>query len=84
MRCSPRAPTPHRLGRDRLHARVGVQRHQDIPRHPRLAAGLWRVSRDDPDPSLYATSQADAVIEYMTAHSTVLTENRLHEPVRKV
>ena len=32
--------------------------------------GLWRVSQDDPDSSLYATSRdADAVIEYMAAHS---------------
>jgi hypothetical protein len=32
--------------------------------------GLWRVSQDDPDSSLYATSRdADAVIEYIAAHS---------------
>jgi len=32
--------------------------------------GLWRVSQDDPDSGLYATSRdADAVIEYMTRHS---------------
>jgi hypothetical protein len=31
---------------------------------------LWRVSQDDPDSSLYATShEADAVIDYMTRHS---------------
>jgi hypothetical protein len=32
--------------------------------------GLWRVSQDDPDSDLYATSRdADAVIEYMIRHS---------------
>jgi hypothetical protein len=32
--------------------------------------GLWRVSQDDPDSDLYATSRdADAVIEYMATHS---------------
>jgi hypothetical protein len=32
--------------------------------------GLWRVSQDDPDSGLYATSRdADAVIEYMATHS---------------
>ena len=32
--------------------------------------GLWRVSQDGPDSGLYATSRdADAVIEYMAAHS---------------
>jgi hypothetical protein len=32
--------------------------------------GLWRVSQDDPDSDLYATSRdADTVIEYMATHS---------------
>jgi hypothetical protein len=32
--------------------------------------GLWRISQDDPDSDLYATSRgADAVIEYMATHS---------------
>ncbi len=32
--------------------------------------GLWRVSQDDPDSDLYATSRhADTVIEYMVTHS---------------
>jgi hypothetical protein len=32
--------------------------------------GLWRVSQDDPDSDLYATSRdAEAVIEYMAPHS---------------
>ena len=32
--------------------------------------GLWRVSQDDPDSDLYATSRdANAVIEYMATHS---------------
>ena len=34
------------------------------------AAGLWRVAEDDPDSDLYAeSSDADAVIGYITAHS---------------
>ncbi len=33
-------------------------------------AGVWRVAEDDPDSGLYAASaDADAVIQYMTAHS---------------
>ncbi|HEY6316214.1 MAG TPA: hypothetical protein VIY52_36140 [Streptosporangiaceae bacterium] len=32
--------------------------------------GLWRVSQDDPDSGLHATSRdADVVIEYMAEHS---------------
>jgi hypothetical protein len=34
------------------------------------AHGLWRVAEDDPDSDLYAeSSDADAVIGYITAHS---------------
>ena len=32
--------------------------------------GLWHVAEDDPDSDLYAESNdADAVIEYITAHA---------------
>ena len=32
--------------------------------------GLWRVSQDDPDSSLYAASRdADTVIKYMVTHA---------------
>ena len=32
--------------------------------------GLWRVAEDDPDSDLYAeAANADAVIDYMIAHS---------------
>jgi hypothetical protein len=32
--------------------------------------GLWRAAEDDPDSDLYAeAANADAVIQYMTAHS---------------
>jgi hypothetical protein len=44
--------------------------------HPRWSAywdkkhGVWRVAEDDPDSDLYAeSSDADAVIGYITAHS---------------
>ena len=32
--------------------------------------GVWRVAEDDPDSDLYAeSSNADTVIDYITAHS---------------
>jgi hypothetical protein len=44
--------------------------------HPRLSVfwdkryGLWRAAEDDPDSDLYAeAANADAVIQYMNAHS---------------
>jgi hypothetical protein len=39
---------PHRLGRDRLNARVGVQRHQHVPLHPRLVADVLAGAGEPP------------------------------------
>ena len=43
---------PHRLGRDRFHARVGVQAHQHVAFHPRLIADM-RTGTGEPPPARF-------------------------------
>jgi len=72
-----------RAGRTVIRAAVSLPPPGDAARvscflaeHPRWSAwwdkkyGLWRVAEDDPDSDLYAeSSDADAVIGYITAHA---------------
>jgi hypothetical protein len=39
---------PHRLGRDRLHTRIGIKRHQHVALDPRLIADVLDDPRDPP------------------------------------
>ena len=61
-------PTPYAAAK--IAAFLAEQEHLSWTAYWDKRHALWRVSQDDPDSDLYATSRdANAVIEYMATHS---------------